>query len=61
MPYGTITTISESPVTEGVIYVGSDDGLIHVTKNAGKTWKNISNSLPQDLWVSNVYASNHDE
>ena len=61
VPYGTITTISESPITEGVIYVGSDDGIIHVTKNGGKTWKNISADLPQDLWVSNVYASNHDE
>ncbi len=61
VPYGTITTISESPITEGVIYVGSDDGLIHITKNGGKSWKNISNSIPQDLWVSNVYASNHDE
>ena len=61
VPYGTITTISESPVTEGVIYVGSDDGIIHVTKNGGKTWKNISHNLPQDLWVSNVYASHHNE
>tara|TARA_E500000075_G_scaffold59980_1_gene53995 strand:- start:321 stop:1517 length:1197 start_codon:yes stop_codon:yes gene_type:complete len=61
VPYGTITTISESPITEGVIYVGSDDGIIHVTKNGGKTWKNISDNLPQDLWVSNVYASHHDE
>ena len=61
VPYGTITTISESPITKGLIYVGSDDGLIHVTQNGGKTWKNISNSLPKDLWVSKVYASNHDE
>jgi photosystem II stability/assembly factor-like uncharacterized protein len=61
VPYGTITTISESPIKEGIIYVGSDDGLIHVTKNGGKTWKNISGNLPKDLWVSNVFASNHDE
>ena len=61
VPYGTITTISESPIKEGVIYVGSDDGLIHVTKNGGKTWRNISGNLPKELWVSNVFASNHDE
>ena len=61
VPYGTITTISESPIKEGIIYVGSDDGLIHVTKNGGKTWKNISGNLPKELWVSNVFASNHDE
>ena len=61
VPYGTITTISESPIKQGVIYVGSDDGLIHVTKNGGKTWRNISGNLPKELWVSNVFASNHDE
>ena len=61
VPYGTITTISESPVKEGVLYTGSDDGIVYVSKNSGKTWKNISGNLPKELWVSNVYASNHDE
>ena len=61
VPYGTITTISESPVKEGVLYTGSDDGFVYVSKNSGKTWKNISGNLPKELWVSNVYASNHDE
>ncbi len=61
VPYGTITTISESPVKEGVLYTGSDDGFVYVSKNSGKTWKNISGNLPEELWVSNVYASNHDE
>ena len=61
VPYGTITTISESPVKEGVLYTGSDDGHVYVSKNSGKTWKNISGNLPKELWVSNVYASNHDE
>ena len=61
VPYGTVTTISESPVKEGVLYTGSDDGLVYVSKNSGKTWKNISGNLPKELWVSNVYASNHDE
>ena len=61
VPYGTITTISESPVKEGVLYTGSDDGFVYVSKNSGKTWKNISGNLPKELWISNVYASNHDE
>ena len=61
VPYGTITTISESPLKEGLIFTGSDDGYVFITKNSGKTWKNISGDLPKDLWVSNVYASNHDE
>jgi photosystem II stability/assembly factor-like uncharacterized protein len=61
VPYGTLTTISESPLNKDIIYTGSDDGMIHVTKNGGKTWKNISQDLPQDLWVSKLYASSHKE
>ncbi len=57
--YGTLTTISESPFQFGLIYTGSDDGKIHVTKNAGGSWEDISNSLPQKLWVSRVIASQH--
>ncbi len=57
--YGTLTTISESPSQFGLIYVGSDDGLVHVTKNAGGSWDKISHSFPEDLWVSRVIASKH--
>ncbi|MCA0152527.1 WD40/YVTN/BNR-like repeat-containing protein [Winogradskyella vincentii] len=57
--YGTITSISESPYQFGLIYTGSDDGLVQVTKNAGSSWTNISSSFPKDLWVSRVVASQH--
>jgi len=57
--YGTLSSISESPFQFGLIYTGSDDGLVHVTKNAGGSWENISTSLPKDLWVSRVVASKH--
>lgn len=57
--YGTLTAISESPFQFGLIYTGSDDGLLHITKNAGGSWDNISNSFPKDLWVSRVVASQH--
>ncbi|MDY8135096.1 VPS10 domain-containing protein [Aquimarina sp. 2201CG5-10] len=57
--YGTLTTISESPFQFGLIYTGSDDGVISVTKNTGGNWAKISNSLPKDLWVSRVIASSH--
>ncbi|MDT0558573.1 glycosyl hydrolase [Ichthyenterobacterium sp. W332] len=57
--YGTITSISESPFEFGLIYSGSDDGLIYITKNAGGSWTKISNSFPKDLWVSRVIASQH--
>ncbi|MGN6164026.1 MAG: WD40/YVTN/BNR-like repeat-containing protein [Flavisolibacter sp.] len=67
VPYGTITTISESPVRFGLIYTGTDDGNIEVSKDAGATWTLISApqkkrfSLPQNLWVSRVTASKHKE
>src|SRR5690606_368043 len=57
--YGTLTSISESPFQFGLIYTGSDDGLIYVTKDAGGSWTNITSSLPKDLWVSRVIASQH--
>ncbi|WP_299014848.1 glycosyl hydrolase [uncultured Polaribacter sp.] len=57
--YGTLTTISESPFQFGLIYTGSDDGYINLTKNGGGSFTRISNNLPQNLWVSRVIASAH--
>ena len=57
--YGTLTSVSESPFQFGLIYTGSDDGKISVTKNGGSDWQVISNTLPKDLWVSRVVASEH--
>ena len=55
--YGTLTSISESPFQFGLLYAGSDDGYIHVSKNGGGTWTRISDALPENLWVSRVVAS----
>ena len=57
--YGTITTISESPLKFSLLYVGTDDGRLHVSKNGGGSWDTISSSFPKDLWVSEVAASRH--
>ena len=57
--YGTLATISESSFQFGLMYAGSDDGLVHVTKNGGGSWTNISGTFPKDLWVSRVIASSH--
>ena len=57
--YGTLTTISESPFQFGLLYTGSDDGYVHVSKNGGGSWNRISNSFPKGLWVSRVIASQH--
>ena len=61
VPYGTLTAISESPFKFGFIYVGSDDGYVHITENGGNTWTKISDNLPQELWVSRVIASEHEK
>lgn len=61
VPYGTLTTIDESPLKFGLIYVGTDDGYIWITKDGGNEWERISDSLPQDYWVSRVDASNHEK
>ncbi|MBK8492378.1 MAG: glycosyl hydrolase [Saprospirales bacterium] len=58
--YGTLSTIHESSMKFGLIYTGSDDGLVHVTKDGGNTWTNISSGLPEDMWVSRVQASSHE-
>ena len=57
--YGTLTTINESILKFGLIYTGSDDGAVYVTKNGGEDWISISNGLPEKMWVSQVFASHH--
>ncbi len=57
--YGTITSITESPFKFGLIYTGSDDGLLHITKNGGGNWDIVSDSFPKDLWVSRIVASQY--
>ena len=61
--YGTIVSLDESPVKEGLIYVGTDDGLIQVTEDDGKTWRKISSfpGIPENTYVSDVFASRFDE
>jgi hypothetical protein len=65
VPYATITTISESPVRAGVIWVGTDDGKVQVTDAGGGTWRDATPALvaagaPVDWAVSRVLASPHD-
>ena len=57
--YATVFTIAESPRTAGVIWAGSDDGLVHVTRDGGKTWKNVTPpGLPEWARISMIDASN---
>ncbi len=57
--YGTLSTISESPLQFGLLYTGSDDGLVYVSNDDGGNWRNISTTFPKDLWVSRVIASTY--
>ena len=59
--YGTITTIDESPVQQGVIWVGTDDGNIQLTCDGGKTWTRLNDRIPDnpEYWVTRVIASHH--
>jgi len=60
----TIITISESPKTPGLIWVGTDDGNVQITRNGGVTWTNVRAGVPgvpAGLWVSRVEASHFDE
>ena len=60
----TIFTITESPLNENIIWAGTDDGNIQVTKNGGKSWKNVVENVPgvpKNTWVYHIEASVHDE
>ena len=61
IPYQTIVALAESPRTKGLLYAGSDDGRLHVTTDDGKTWTDLSASLPTRKWVSRIVASQHAE
>lgn len=58
-PYGTISAIAESPFLFGLIYTGSDDGMIHLSNNGGVSWQQVYNSFPNPLKINNLIASRH--
>ncbi|MFP4624693.1 MAG: WD40/YVTN/BNR-like repeat-containing protein, partial [Gemmatimonadota bacterium] len=62
--YNTITSLSESPVMEGLVYAGTDDGLIQVTEDGGASWRRIElgdiRDVPATAFVNHIYADRHD-
>lgn len=60
--YGNIVSLSESPLQEGLIYVGTDDGLVQVTEDGGAHWRKIDKiaGVPDTTYVSTLTASAHD-
>ena len=61
-PLGTIVALDESTLNEGLIIVGTDDGLVQITKDNGNTWKKHENfpGVPEKAYVTDVLASKHD-
>ena len=60
VPYQTITALAESPRMEGLLYAGTDDGKLHVTRDGGKTWTELTGNVPSRKWYSGVVPSQHD-
>ncbi len=58
--YGTLTSLAESPLKQGLLWTGSDDGAVHVTADEGKTWKDVTPEDLGGLYVSSIVASGHD-
>lgn len=60
--YGNITSIDESPVVEGLIYAGTDDGLIQITEDGGETWRKVDKvfGVPEYFFVNDIKADRHD-
>jgi len=61
--YGNIVSLVESPLVEGLIYVGTDDGLIQVTEDGGESWREVDGvrGVPERTYVSDLEASLFDE
>ena len=60
--YGNIVSLTESPVQAGLLYVGTDDGLVQVSEDQGANWRKIEKlpGVPENTYVSNLQASRHD-
>ncbi|UCF67713.1 MAG: glycosyl hydrolase, partial [Acidobacteriota bacterium] len=60
--YGNLVALSESPLVEGLLYAGTDDGLIQVTESDGQSWRRIErfSGVPEMTYVSDIEASLHD-
>ncbi|OZV67224.1 glycosyl hydrolase [Winogradskyella aurantia] len=62
-PYGSVVAFSESPLNKNLLAAGTDDGLIHISKDGGESWRKISgiSGAPNQSYVNSVFLSKHDE
>jgi photosystem II stability/assembly factor-like uncharacterized protein len=61
IPYQTVVALAESPKKQGLVYAGTDDGRLHVTRDAGKNWSDLTPGLRVRKWISRVVPSEHVE
>ncbi len=60
--YCTIFAAAESPITEGILWTGSDDGLVHLSRNGGETWENVTpKGMPEWMMINSVEPSVYEE
>lgn len=59
VPYGTLTTISESPLRFGLVYTGSDDGNIHISKDGGYTWEQLNQTVTTPVKKGKQQTTNY--
>jgi hypothetical protein len=61
--YGTVVSLAESPIEQGVLWAGTDDGNVQVTRNDGASWQEVGKNLPglpsHDLYISKIEPSHH--
>ncbi len=61
--YNSILAIAPSPLEKGIIWAGTDDGQLHLTKNGGATWENLTPNLkemPKEAWIARIFASTYE-
>lgn len=61
IPYWpTLTAVAESEFTSGILYAGTDDGVVQVSRDDGATWRNVTSAMPgvpEMVWVNQIHAS----
>ena len=60
--YGTGTAVAESPVKEGLLFVGTDDGVVAISEDSGETWRKVEKfpGVPDLTYVTDIFPSPHD-
>lgn len=61
IPYQTLFSVAESPFRFGLIYAGTDDGRVHITRDGGKSWSEITAGLQPGKFIAEIVASQYDE